>query len=127
MPLPVNATVGAAPNFAANLEPAHAFFFTQDADSADTRFAQLKSELREMHSILSWSPACGRPARFLNAQSAQARFRSATVLQLAEQLGLPFLREYVVAQHLVLYAQSDTEVVLLALKHQRQLAYSAIQ
>jgi hypothetical protein len=127
MPLPVNATVGAAPNFAANLEAARAFFVTQDADSADTRFRQLKRELREMQSILSWSPACGRPARFLNAHSAQARLRSATVLQLASQLGLPFLREYVVAQHLVLYAHSDTEVILLALKQQRQLAYSAIQ
>jgi hypothetical protein len=127
MSLPVNATVAAAPNFAANLEAAHAFFVTQDADSAETRFAQLKSELREMQSILSWSPGCGRPARFLSSQSAQARLRSATVLQLAQQLGLPFLREYVAAQHLVLYAQSDTEVVLLALKHQRQLTYNAIQ
>jgi hypothetical protein len=63
----------------------------------------------------------------LNAHSAQARLRSATVLKLASQLGLPFLREYVVAQHLVLYAHSDTEVILLALKQQRQLAYSAIQ
>jgi len=127
MPLPVNATVGAAPNFAANLEAARAFFVIPDAASADTCYHQLKRELREMQTILSWSPACGRPARFLNALSAQARLRSATVLQLAIQLGLPFLREYVVAQHLVLYAHSDTEVVLLALKHQRQLAYSAIQ
>lgn len=127
MPLPVNATVGAAPNFAANLEAAHAFFIAQDANSADTRFDQLKSELREMQSILSWSPACGRPARFLNGRSAQARLRSATVLQLAQKLGLSFLREYVVAQHLVLYAHSDTEVVLLALKHQRQLAYNTVQ
>lgn len=127
MPLPVNATVGAAPNFAANLEAARAFFVIQDANSADTRYHQLKRELREMQTILSWSPACGRPARFLNAHSAQARLRSVTVLQLASQLGLPFLREYAVAQHLVLYAHSDTEVVLLALKHQRQLAYSAIQ
>lgn len=127
MPLPVKATVGAAPNFAVNLEAVRAFFVLQDADTADTRFHQLKSELREMQTILSWSPACGRPARFLNAHSAQARLRSATVLQLATRLGLPFLREYVVAQHLVLYAYSDTEVVLLALKHQRQLAYSATQ
>ena len=127
MPLPVNATVGAAPNFAANLEAARAFFVIQDAASADTRYQQLKRELREMQAILRWSPACGRPARFLNAHSAQARLRTATVLQLAGQLGLPFLREYVVVQHLVLYAHSDTEVVLLALKHQRQLAYSAIQ
>lgn len=48
------------------------------------------------------------------------------VQQLAEQAGLPSLREYVVSQQfIVLYAHSDTDVVLLALKHKRQLAYLA--
>ena len=46
------------------------------------------------------------------------------VQQLAAQAGLPSLREYVVSRHIVLYAHSDVEVVLLALKHQRQLTYS---
>jgi hypothetical protein len=53
--------------------------------------------------------------------------RTASVLQLASQAGLPFLREYVVAQHVVLYAHSDSDVLLLALKHHRQLAYSTLQ
>ena len=124
---PVNAQVGATPNFTFNLEEAHAFFAAQDAESANARFSKLKGELREMKTILSWSPACGRPARFLNGHSAQARLRTTSVLQLAQQAGLPFLREYVVAQYIVLYAHSESEVVLLALKHQRQLAYSAVQ
>ena len=38
---------------------------------------------------------------------------------------MPHLREYVIGQHIVLYVQSETDVVLLALKHQRQLIYSA--
>jgi hypothetical protein len=37
---------------------------------------------------------------------------------------LPHLREFVIASHVVLYAHSDTEVVLLALKHHRQLTYT---
>jgi hypothetical protein len=127
MPLPVNAQVGAVPNFTFNLHAANAFFVAQDADSAASRFAKLKSELREMRAMLSWSPACGRSARFLNAHSAQARFRAESILELAKQVGLPSLREYVVAKHIVLYAHSDSEVVLLALKHQRQLAYSVVQ
>lgn len=126
MALPVNAHVGAAPNFTFNLEEARAFFAAQDAESASARFGGLKSELREMKTILGWSPACGRPARFLNGHSAQARLRTASVLQLAQQVGRPLLREYVVAQHIVLYAHSDSEIVLLAMKHQRQLAYSAV-
>lgn len=125
MALPLNAKVEATPNFMANLAAAHQFFILQDADSADTRLAKLKAELREMLAVLAWSPAGGRPARFLAAKSAQAKLKTAAVQQLAEQAGLPELREYVVGQHIVLYAHSATEVVLLALKHQRQLVYSS--
>ena len=125
MTLPVNARVEAAPNFLSNLDAAHQFFIEQDADSATERFRKLKAELREMVSVLSWSPASGHPARFLTARSAQARLRSQAVQQLAAQAGLPHLREYLVNRHIVLYAHSEVEVVLLALKHQRQLSYLA--
>ena len=126
MALPINAKVEAAPNFLANLDAAHQFFQMQDADTADARLAKLKEGLREMIAILAWSPASGRPARFLSAKSAQATLKANAVQQLAEQVGLPHLREYVVGQQfIVLYAHSETDVVLLALKHQRQLMYSA--
>jgi hypothetical protein len=123
MTLPVNARVEASPNFLSNLEAAHQFFVGQDAESAPARLRKLKAELREMVALLSWSPGSGRPARFLSGRSAQTRLRTEAVLRLADQAGLPFLRESVVGQHIVLYAHSDVEVVLLALKHQRQLVY----
>ena len=125
MALPANAKVEAAPNFLANLDASHEFFLLQDTESADVRLARLKAELREMLAILSWSPTSGRPARFVTARSAQARLKTEAVLSLAHQAGLPELREFIVSQHVVLYANSATEVVLLALKHQRQLVYSA--
>ena len=124
MTLPVNARVEAAPNFLSNLDAAHLFFVEQDADSAAERLRKLKAELREMIAILSWSPAGGLPARFLAGRSVQARLRVAVVQKLAQQAGLPYLREYVVGRHVVLYAHSEVEVVLLAIKHQRQLTYS---
>lgn len=124
MALPLNAKVEAAPNFLANLDAAHQFFQIQDADSADARLTKLKADLREMIAILAWSPASGRPARYLSAKSAQATLKANAVQQLAEQAGLPSLREYVVGQFIALYAHSDTDVVLLALKHHRQLMYS---
>jgi hypothetical protein len=124
MILPVNARVEAAPNFLSNLEDAHLFFVEQDVDSAAERLRKLKAELREMIAILSWSPAGGHPARFLAGRSVQARLRVVVVQRLAQQAGLPYLREYVVGRHIVLYAHSDVEVVLLALKHERQLTYS---
>ncbi len=124
MTLPVNARVEAAPNFLKNLEAAYQFFIAQDADSAAERLRKLKAELREMIAVLSWSPAGGQPARFLAGRSVQARLRVEAVQQLAQQAGLPHLREYVVGRHIVLYAHSEIEVVLLAIKHQRQLTYS---
>ena len=125
MVLPVNAKVEAAPNFLTNLAAVQQFFQAQDADTAEARLVQLKAALREMIAVLAWSPASGRSARFLAAKSVQARLKASAVQQLAEQAGLPHLREYVVGQHIVLYAHSDSDVVLLALKHQRQLVYSA--
>lgn len=121
MALSLNAKVEAAPNFLSNLNAAHHFFQLQDADSADARLAKLKTDLREMSAILSWSPASGRPARFL---SAQAKLKMNSIQRLAEQAQLPQIREFVVGQHIVLYAHSENRVVLLALKNQRQLAYS---
>lgn len=109
MALPVNAKVETAPNFLTNLAAAH---------------TKLKADLREMAAILAWSPGSGRPARFMSAKSAQARLKTAAIVQLAEQAGLHHLRKYIVDQHIVLYAHADNEVVLLAIKHQRQLVYS---
>lgn len=123
MTLPQRASVEAAPNFLANLEQARLFLVEQDEAGADTRFRALRRALREMVAVLAWSPGSGRPARFLSGRSAQARLRVERVRALAAGAGLPDLREYVVARHVVLYAHSDSEVVLLALKHQRQLGY----
>ena len=125
MALPLNAMVEAAPNFLAHLEAAHQFFLVQDAGSAESRLTKQKEDHRVMIAILAWSPASGRPARFLSAKSAQATLKANAVQQLAEQAGLPSQREYVVGQFIALYAHSETDVVLLAIKHQRQLMYSA--
>jgi len=124
MTLPVSARVEAAPNFIGNLEEARLFLIEQDAESATERFRKLKAELREMVTVLGWSPGRGRLARFLSGRSVQARLRVEAVQQLAAQAGLPYLREYITNRHVVLYAHSATDVVLLALKHQRQLTYS---
>jgi hypothetical protein len=122
-----SAQVGAAPHFAACLLAVDAFMVEQDAASAPARLSQLKRELREMKTMLAWSPASGRPARFLKPNSAQASLRRAAVQQLARSANLPDLREFVIGSHVVLYAHSDTEVVLLSIKHHRQLTYITIQ
>ena len=124
MALPQRAVVVATPNFAAGLEGARAFFVEQDDATADVRFRALRAELREMLETLRWAPAGGRPARFLSTRSVQARIRARKVEALASEVGLPHLREYVLKQHVVLYAHSSDRVVLLAIRHQRQLGYA---
>jgi hypothetical protein len=89
MALPLHAKVEAAPNFLANLGAAHQFFQLQDADTANARLTKLKADLREMVAVLAWSPASGRPARFLSPNLHRAKLKTNAVLQLAEQAGLP--------------------------------------
>ena len=118
------AVVEAAPNFLATLDEARHFLVEQDAQTAPARYARLQAELVETVRMLEWSPGSGRPAQFMAAHSAQAKLRLIRVQRLAAEATLPELREFVLQQHVVLYAHSSTRVALLAIKHQRQLTYS---
>lgn len=119
------AVIEAAPNFLATLDEARRFLVEQDAETAPARYARLQAELVEMVQMLGWSPGCGRHAQFLAPHSAQAKLRLARVQRLAAEATLPDLREFVLQQYVVLYAHSSKRVALLAIKHQRQLTYSA--
>ena len=127
MPLPTTAVVEAAPSFLGRLAEIHQFFREQDPESADARLARLKADLRQMVEILGWSPGSGRPARFNSVRAAQGMLYREEVQANAMSADVPMLREYIVADFVVLYAHSETEVVLLSLRHQRQLRFSVVQ
>ena len=127
MPLPITAVVEAAPSFLGRLPEIHRFFREQDPESADARLARLKADLMQMVEILSWSPGSGRPARFGSVLSAQGILDWEAVRLNAISAGVPTLREYIVGDFVVLYAHSETEVVLMSLRHQRQLRFSIAQ
>lgn len=95
----------------------------QDVPSMPARFAKLQAELERGRALLRFSPSSGRPARFLNATTGWGQFQAEQARQLARSAAMPDLRELVLARHVVLYAHSETEVVLLAMRHERQLAY----
>lgn len=95
----------------------------QDAASADARYAQLLSQLVQARELLRWNPEAGRPARLLQSQSFQGRAIAERAQALAATLGLPNPRELVVMPYVLLYAHGSDRVVLLALKHERQLAF----
>lgn len=95
----------------------------QDSGSAPARFKRLQGELARARELLSFAPASGRPARFLDARSGWGRFQAEQASQLAQALGMPGLREFVLDCHILLYAHSDADVVLLSLRHERELGY----
>ena len=123
MSIPVNAKVRAAPNLLACLRAARGFMVEQDAGSAPGRFAKLKAELVNARGLLSFSPTSGRPARFLGAKTGWGQFQAQQAAQLALAIGMPELRELVLVRHVVLYAHSEQHVLLLSLRHERQLGY----
>ena len=123
MSLPVNATVQAAQSYVRNVQAAHEFLLLQDAASVDARYSALLAQLKEARDLLRWNPASGRPARFLAAKSGQGLASVARAKALATAHGVPELRELVVKPYVLLYAHSADRVVLLALKHERQLVF----
>ena len=124
MSLPVDARIRAVPNFLACLRAAQVFMVEQGAGTASARFRKLQAELVKARDLLSFAPTSGRPARFLDAKTDWGRFRAAQATELARALGMPELRELVLARHVLLYAHSERAVLLLSLRHERQLGYS---
>jgi hypothetical protein len=89
----------------------------QDVASAPARFKKLQAEVVKARTLLSFAPTS------LNAQSGWGSFQAEQAKQLARALGRFELRELVLARHLMLYAHSEREVVLLSIRHERQLGY----
>lgn len=96
----------------------------QDPRSAPGRYKRLQAELAKARQLLSFAPSGGRPARFLQASTDWGRFQAHQARQHANALGMPDLRELVLAQHILLYAHAEREVVWLSLRHERQLNYT---
>lgn len=123
MPLPVNARIQAAHSLVRNLRSIQKFLRQQDGATAEERYEALLAKLKEAREHLGWNPAAGRPARFLQARSMQGRALAARARSLAAAQGVPELRELILRPYVLLYAHSHDRVVLLAMKHERQLEF----
>ncbi|GAB3650734.1 hypothetical protein [Ramlibacter alkalitolerans] len=123
MALPANARLQAAESFIRDVRFVHEFLRQQDPTLADQRYGVLLQQLKEAREHLRWNPAAGRPARFLQSRSAHGQALAARAAALARAHGVPQLRELVVKPYLLLYAEGTGRVVLLALKHERQLSF----
>jgi plasmid stabilization system protein ParE len=113
-----------AETLAERLETIQEFMLQQDVGSAADRREQLWSEIQRFGDLIALHPKIGRPAGVLSARSFEGKMRFEHVLRLAAEAGLPELREYVLRSYLILYAHSDTHVLLLSIRHQRELGYA---
>jgi rhodanese-related sulfurtransferase len=126
VPLPAHARIQAAQSFVRHVRAVRDFLVQQEEASAASRYDALLVQLREAREYLRWNPAAGRPARFLVSQSAQGRSMAQRAASLALEHGLPSLRELVVKPYVLLCAHDDDRVVLLALKHERELVFQLV-
>lgn len=113
-----------AQSFGDRLRILEAFILSQDSQSAPARIENLRDELLRFIDIVKLHPKIGRPANGLAAASIEGQRRLEQVLHLASQAGLPELREYVLRGHLLLYAHSGSRVLMLSIRHQRELGYA---
>ena len=124
MPLPAQARLQAAQSFVRDVRACGEFMQRQDSATAAARYGSLLAQLGEARELLRWNPESGRPARLLHAQSFQGRALADRARSQAEGMGLPHLRELVIKPYVLLYAHGADRVVLLALKHERQLSFA---
>ncbi|WP_415913580.1 type II toxin-antitoxin system RelE/ParE family toxin [Paraburkholderia sp. J63] len=113
-----------AESFQERLRILEAFMLAQDPESALARIEDLHETILRFVELVKLHPKIGRPASMLAASSIEGQIRLEKVLRLAVDAGLPELREYVLPSHLVLYAQSDSRVLMLSVRHQRELGYA---
>jgi plasmid stabilization system protein ParE len=99
------------------------FILAQDPETAPAWIEDLQEQLLRFVDLVKQHPKIGRPANALAASSVEGQRRLHRVLRLAADAGLPTLREYVLRAHIVLYAHSDSHVLMLSIRHRRELGY----
>lgn len=113
-----------AESFGKRLRVLEEFMLAQDLDCAPARIEDLQEEVLRFVDLVKLHPKIGRPASMLAASTVEGQMRLERVLQMASDAGLPELREYVLRACLVLYAHSDSRVLMLSIRHQRELGYA---
>ena len=126
MPLSANARILAAQSYIRDVRAAGEFMHRQDEHRAEDRYERLLARLNEARELLSWNPEAGRPAKLLNAQAIQVQAIAQRVQERIRSHELPTLRELIVNPYILLYAHGNGRVLLMALKHERQQSFAAL-
>jgi hypothetical protein len=120
----VDLRVDFAESFRKRLRVLEEFMLAQDVDSTPAGVEDLEEEVLRLVDLVKLHPKIGRPADVLDASSVEGQRRPERVLHLAINAGLPELRQYVLRAHLVLYAHSDSRVLMLSVRPHLELGYA---
>jgi len=126
MSLPADARVSAVQGFARRLAEARQFLQKLDPHAAPERFERLQALVQAARVRLSTNPEMGRPATSMQSSSRETQALRDAAKALGTSLGLSSLRELVIYPYVLLYAHDERRVVLLSLRHERQLTYRLV-
>ncbi|SAL84801.1 hypothetical protein AWB74_07062 [Caballeronia arvi] len=115
--------VGVAASFSESLDAIEAFMFVQDEAWAARRSDHFEGEIVELITRLGQYPKMGRRADFHSVTSAASQAWLRQGEQLAAQAQSFQFRASVLSASLILYACSDTRVVLLSIRDERDAKY----
>ncbi|WP_395068172.1 type II toxin-antitoxin system RelE/ParE family toxin [Paraburkholderia silvatlantica] len=115
-----------AETFEERLETISGFMLEQDSSSAPQRMDDLWEQIFRFRDLVMIHPQLGRPAEFLAAQTIEGQTRLDKLKRLAIEADVPDFREYVLRSHVILYAHSETRVIVLSIRHQRELGYAPL-
>jgi hypothetical protein len=97
----------------------------QDEASAARCSDHLEGEIVELIARVEQYPKMGRGADFYSVTSAASQAWLQQVEQLAAQAQFFEFRESVLSAYIILYACSDTRVILLSIRHEQEAKYGA--
>jgi hypothetical protein len=112
------AAVKLTANFEANLASIETF--CAEADTPHSYLGLLDVLVETLIPNLEQFPKMGRLLLSRPAQSVESR---ALIGRLTARLGRGEIREYLIDDHLILYALINDDVYLLSIKHHRQLSF----
>jgi hypothetical protein len=115
--------VEVAESFNEALESIEEFMLAQDVGSAVQRVETIQVEIIGFIELVKRHPRIGRLTGPIDEQFVKSRSQFERIVRKVSVAGLPEAREYVLSNHVILYAHSNSRVLLLSIRHQKEFGY----
>jgi len=115
--------VDVSDKFKEALLDAEKFMLRQDVCSGPSRAEKLGNQIADLIDLLERHPKIGHPADFHKVTTPANTAWLGAIQQLVAKLRVEEYLEFTLSPYVVLYAASDERVILLSIRHHRQLGY----